>query len=132
VTITEFLLARIAEDEATASAAAQYGARWHWDASFGDLCNDASCPYGMLVASNGAPADVDAVLMEVHGYDVHEAWMGADHIARHDPARVLAECAAKRAIVALGEFTEGSYWDALGALAAVHAGHPDYDPEWAL
>ena len=63
--------------------------------------------------------------------------------ARHDPTRVLAECAAKRAIIALfnpddkTETWDGEAWrasgieDALLALAAVYADHPDYRQEWA-
>ena len=70
----------------------------------------------------------------------------ADHIARHDPARVLADVAAKRAIVdghkmlvwARGDdeapFTlkdrEYMLRCVLKRLAAVWAGHPDYDERW--
>lgn len=64
-------------------------------------------------------------------------------------ARVLAECAAKRAIIAMAPDDEGYVkvgdWEscsdscppiiadaAIRALAAVYKDHPDYDPEWAL
>jgi hypothetical protein len=66
-----------------------------------------------------------------------------DHIARHDPARVLADVAAKRAILArhstgAGSLrTHGWYCEVcddgcaeLPALAAVYADHPDYDESW--
>jgi hypothetical protein len=80
-----------------------------------------------------------------------------DHIARHDPARVLREVAAKRAILAdyvetakiVGaaeaeqeriSVTARDYLDAkrelavllpvICHLAAVHSDEPDYDPEW--
>jgi hypothetical protein len=66
-TLTEFLLARIAEDESDAHRAAG-GGGYGWDAE----------PLNHHRAPNSA---IDA------------------HIARHDPARVLAECAAKRRIV---------------------------------
>lgn len=69
----------------------------------------------------------------------------AEHIARHDPARVLADVEAKRRIVsrcdlilrgrAEGMFNEGQVtdaWDNLRALALPYAGHPDYDRAWAL
>lgn len=66
------------------------------------------------------------------------------------PARLLAECEAKRRIVGLwnlqlsipepeyglagGEPLGGQgaevYYDALKALAVPYAGHPDYRPEW--
>ena len=79
--------------------------------------------------------------------------------ARHDPARVLAECAAKRAIigpVTEDEVTQWEIWsrsrkrtipadqighwdhgtgptlDILRILAAVYGDHPDYQQEWAL
>jgi hypothetical protein len=70
---------------------------------------------------------------EVHG-----------HVLRHDPARVLADVAAKRAIMdALVEADreagnlispEGAYANGLEAavrrLADAYADHPDYREEW--
>jgi hypothetical protein len=70
------------------------------------------------------------------------------HIARHDPARVLVECAALRAVVALHheylgvcthcvdafapEKRESWPCQSLRALAKPYADHPDYRPEeWA-
>jgi len=79
-------------------------------------------------------------------------WAGTEgatdaHIARHDPARVLAECAAKRAILAdhtpaddgrcglCSDLYCVTPWDGIcdvaRPLAAVYADHPDYDPAWA-
>lgn len=59
------------------------------------------------------------------------------HIARHDPARVLADVAAKRAIVAACaynlEYEEYGYTLAervLRALALPYADHEDYKPHW--
>jgi hypothetical protein len=99
VTLTEFLLARIAEDEAIALAA-----------TFTDG--------GTVYTDNDerGPARLR-------------------HITRHDPARVLAECAAKRNIVRkfdCAAFTESSRPQEflLRALAAVYADHPDYREEW--
>jgi hypothetical protein len=94
VTLTEFLLTRIAEDEAVARAAEQT-----WD------------------------SDRDG------GW-----WVGCDpdtqaHIARHDPARVLTECEAKRAIV---ELISSPGPQALRLLALPYADHADYQPEWTL
>src|SRR5690348_14236909 len=107
-TLTEFLLARIAEDEAVAQASAPYS----WTADGGDV-------YA------GHPTALIAEYVEV-------SW--AAHIARHDPARVLAECKAKREIVGLyssvqfGEGVDGRpvplggagpevYWEAVCILA---------------
>ena len=80
----------------------------------------------------------------------------AAHAARHDPARVLREVAAKRAILGRwrdlhpvadslmqeqqhgvyagdGEYTLGAYaalTETLRGLAAVYSDHPDYNPAW--
>ena len=128
-TIVEFLLARIAEDEATAGAA------------------DPACWV----------SDVTWQIARVE-----RAGAEADHIRRHDPARVVAECETKRRIVercrpqyavlyreserllasAFDQETmktighSGPRWpfeDAeaiLRDLAAVYADHPDYLEEW--
>jgi len=69
------------------------------------------------------------------------------HAARYNPARVLREVAAKRAILAehqeaaSGGYCELCYYGYGGgswpcptvrALASVYSDHPDYDPEWAV
>ena len=70
----------------------------------------------------------------------------AAHIVRHDPAHVLADIAARRAIVALhtGMHECSSFGDAFRCvhefevcdtvrhLASVYAHRPGYDPAWAL
>jgi len=94
VTLTEFLLARIAEDEAVA--------RW------GRLVDD--------------PSDPDS----------------ATKILRWDHARLIAECEAKRAVIAFAntstEYASGAalhqFRRILWALAQPYADHPDYLPEW--
>ena len=74
VTLAEFLLARLAEDEATALAGAELPAR----------AIRSSARSGVGVTPIGAMnAEQDAAL------------------ARHDPARVLADVAAKRAVIEL-------------------------------
>ncbi|MFE6716823.1 DUF6221 family protein [Streptomyces albidoflavus] len=72
------------------------------------------------------------------------ALVNAEHIARHDPARVLAEVEAKRRIVRAhakwcegrceakypeGGFDAAHYWS-IKSLAATYADHPDYREEW--
>lgn len=74
-------------------------------------------------------------------------WLGHyQHYSRWDPARVLAECAAKRRVVGRYEgslanrhahpndlASAGSVLALLGAvklLALPYANHPDYRPEW--
>jgi hypothetical protein len=122
--LTEFLLARIAEDEELARGAHYDGQRWYSEEEFVGRypdCCDCGCEVMM-----GANRKIEAA-----------------HVANWDPARVLAECAAKRAIVALHRpddlessdrgmyfYAEGA-GDAVKALAAVYKDHPDYQSEWA-
>ena len=143
-TITEFLLARISEDEARANAASESMdafTRDHW--------------------------------MWLGGYDVEVTPENYAYIDHLPPARVLAECKAKRAIVGVHTCAEGGMeiwlsapdlpdwpgfipgyysrdaclccsdlaldvddsrrWPCrtLHALASVYADHPDYREEWA-
>ena len=73
----------------------------------------------------------------------------AVHIASHDPARVLAEVAAKQRIIARYTYRrsmqpEGGiapnrwddltrhYWEVCRDLAAPYADHPDFDPSWRV
>lgn len=125
--LTEFLEARIADDESAAQMAS--GPIWrlgHRDDGYFFVAAES-----MAIAS--APRTEDRA-----------------HIARHDPARVLAECQAKRRIVELHmpdhECTDGStnypgvfagdpalgmtVCPTLVALASVYAGHDDYRREW--
>lgn len=130
--IDEFLLARVAEDEAVARAAiAVSSADW--------------------VANNSLLMFLDhersaLVLADVDHYSQDPAWF---HVERHDPARVLAECEAKRRAVDAAwcdhEFIEmdrglgldrdemaerNDYPDIIRILAAAYADHPDFDPTW--
>ena len=140
ITLTDFLLQRIAADEAVALAATVSPA---YRGSFGETAAEEIV---RLALSEGA---------EQAGADHFENWM---------PARVLAECAAKRRIVeahpmmpvqertwgqggyfdgccetctAGGEFggptADGglNYCNTLCALASVYADHDDFDPRWA-
>lgn len=101
-TLSEFLLARIAEDEEVANAAREHeylsAAR---DASPLRWVRDA-VGYGTIFANSG---------------------------------RILAECAAKRAIVRdnppMTTFGGPSESFNLRHLASVYADHPDFNPEWA-
>lgn len=120
MTITEFLEARIAEDEAMANRSVQFGSK------------------GAALLSLGSK-DAPPVLV------LH-------------PVRILAECAAKRAIIDAHPVTtnvvevstrikpgfacetcfshdawveDSGYCDTLCALAAVYADHPDYQQEWS-
>jgi hypothetical protein len=64
---------------------------------------------------------------------------GAEHIARHDPARVLREVEAKRALLEEtirpylnnGQTTGNIAWLALRLLALPYSDRPGYRAEWA-
>jgi hypothetical protein len=90
MTIVEFLLARLAEDEQSArTCAGVYPAPWEViDRGYSAKLSTGE-PYFLSLA-------------EIYQDQARElAWVGdaLEHVARHDPARVLADCAAKRAIV---------------------------------
>jgi len=130
VTLTEFLMARIAEDEALALAAEGEhgiypGTWWGQPASRWSRIVGGHLPEGL--------SDEDA-----------------SHIARHDPARVLADCEAKRRIVELHTGIHECVGEKYGRLDTVlvapgyahehdptlrllalpYAAHPDYQETW--
>lgn len=118
--LTDFLLARIAEDEAVANSA-NSGARWEsWNRSWDTE------PQRDIAAGGVRLFAVPTM------YD--------EHIARHDPARVLAECEAKRRIVERHDVVDAAGGCAfcgepapcehLRILTLPHSDHPDYRDEW--
>jgi hypothetical protein len=148
VTIVEFLTQRIAEVEAVAKAA-----------TVG--------PWVAGVVRKGTPGhwagiECEAVLADRTRNSIEESETVAKcdsmqdvaHIVRHDPARVLAECKAKRAIVELfaeaksvydtylaRQDYEGGHLNDLSievealtpvmrALALPHADHRDFQESW--
>lgn len=125
MTITEFLLARIEEDEELARAAVQDGGgeRWQISVVHGAMVQlDDGTEWGgeTVIYDEGRPGEEQAA-----------------HIARHDPARVLAECEAKREIVRLHatdadcrEARNRHGCETLIALVAVFSDHPDFRSEW--
>lgn len=149
MTIVEFIKARLDEDETTARAASVGGA-WRYDD--GD-----SVGAWTLYDEQWAIASLTTYRHETYDYATqmpafrHPRYVDADangeHIARHDPARVLHEVEAKRAIVDLYERVERDSWgtednrepfigeqylrDVLLLLALPYSDHPDYDPTWS-
>lgn len=129
MTLTEFLLARIAEDETAAQDAGSDAwttcpfdgkpqpwespedRQFHFDTpSHADECGVQDSQGDVVVYDEGRPTGEQA-----------------RHIARHDPARILRECKAKRRLVG-DEWSEDP--ETLGILASVYADHPDYRQEW--
>jgi hypothetical protein len=124
MTLTEFVTARLNEDEAAAKAACGI-----WRAnSDGNIVDDS---YAAYIAVGPYGGEIDEVSRE--------------HILRYDPTRMLVEVATKRKI--LNQLmSDLSYrpqvpsgrrraWATASliveAMAAVWSDHPDYDPAWA-
>lgn len=122
MTIVEFIEQMIAEDEAVALDSFYEGQTW-------------STEEEVVVSID---QDLEPVLFMDRKRD-------ATHAARWSPARVLRECAAKRAIVEMGaermalmpEFmsqadigARGQIISTLRALASAYADHEDFDAGW--
>lgn len=139
--IEDFLNARLDEDE----DAAQDAAGWDLSGSVRDAG---------LWCRDGVNSVIDSSRRRVvHGDGQAPQDAHAEHIARHDPARVLREVAAKRAIIEAADEATGLDISVdidrgvgrrnmdedpyvgdliLRALAVVYSDHPDYRIEWAL
>lgn len=146
--ISEFLEARIAEDEKQAQSAG--GAEQRWGAMTEETGNGENIYYTVELAGAIDTTIADMASTQRIGREQ------AEHIARHDPSRVLAQCAANRAVVRMhgdmnSDFAsenvpsicevchdyyrhDAEYWPCptLRALAAVYKDHPDYRDEWRL
>ncbi len=125
--LRDFIAARLDEDEATARAATP--GPWEWDGydrEYRSRVSQRVTTGTELGDEVGSAGDRDA-----------------RHIIRHNPARVLREVTAKRALLA--DFTDElrdaerhqdvdmieAYTRLLGVLAAPYSDHPDYRKEWA-
>lgn len=120
--LTEWLLACIAEDETVAKAAQENstgGGRWWVD----------------------GPAEKSRKFWVYATGEKFAHVQIADHIARHDPAHVLAVCKAHRAIVEAareyspelehGDNGEWAFDVTLRAIASIYADRPGWREEWA-
>lgn len=141
MTLTEFLLARIDEDDAAAAKATQ--GRWKlWGMTV------LADPVGRSNHADG----IDVAHTVTTDSQGHPRTWDADHIARWDPTRVHDECEAKRRLIndvhhsrgdaytqpgeCAGCGTGGGYGvdiddcPTLRVLAQPYAGHDDYRQEW--
>jgi hypothetical protein len=141
VTLTEFLLARIAEDDAMARAATtgpwRYnpGKEWHTDPRTLEQARTGMMTFDGEEFVAAGPDDGDnstTVGVAATGpADNLQSMDDAAFIAHHDPIRVLAECEAKRAIVFMSEHGCGDDYERVQrALALPYADHPDYLLKW--
>lgn len=108
--LIEFLQARLNEDQTAAEGASNKGhAEWH--TVFGQT--------GDYEVEDDAGRPVTGELVE---------WTSqAVHIARHDPARELAEVAAKRAVVERHSSSDFQYVGDDGGGVSEYAGEPTCD-----
>jgi hypothetical protein len=129
--LIEWLRAQIDEDERVARATAEGGYDLRWQVE-----GDRLTPLGIGVESTCAPGYIEPTQ--------------AEHIARQDPDRTLAEVAAKRAILdevvpdmdgmdvqihgewGVGRMLDTDYesWRLLRLMALPYAGQPGYREEW--
>jgi hypothetical protein len=131
--ITEFLLARIAEDEAAAKAATP--GPWYWDDVYGLRTRSVQHTWGV----NHDHVEDNTVLQGL-GYDtggIDGEPADLDHVTRYAPERARSEVWAKRQIMSNHPGGNACWHDGHGdpcwdlrALASVYADHPDYKPEW--
>jgi len=117
-----FVEARLTDDEAQARAAT--GGVWMVGPNFGGRDNRV---YVTFEAAGIDTAGTCVIAGQVSNMPEFRA--NAAHIARHDPARVLREVEAKRAILALQDADHDSWF--LPLLALPYDDHPDYRSEWA-
>jgi len=102
--IVEFLTARLDEDQAGVLATTPVPLPGRWKVAR-DKHADDDAPLQLIQGEDpDDPASEEYSSIEVIAYCAYwqaEAEANLRHIARHDPARVLAEVKAKRAIMAL-------------------------------
>lgn len=123
VSLIEFLLARIAEDEEAARAAP--GPRWQRK-----YRQEPEPPFRIQRYAIASPVEFmgeelgSQVLALTEGSGAEDKGL-VTHAVYWDPARVLDECAAKRRIVASG------LHPLIQILAEPYSWHQEYDPSWA-
>lgn len=117
--LVAWLRQQLDDDERMARAAADNGAEWRYSDSGIYPSNKSRHPGALVVGGYG-------YLDEAYG----------EHIARHDPARVLADVDAKRRIldqcadVWAHDRVEAFAEDVLRLLALAYADRPGYRGEW--
>lgn len=119
--LTTFLTARLDELEATARAASPGSWKLWGMTVMADQDGSGNVDHAVGVAQ--------ALYRDVNG---KPRTFDARHIATHDPAYVLADVEAKRAMLAMhadGDCHIGKNWT-LMYLARPFKDHPDFDPAW--
>ncbi|MFE4691250.1 DUF6221 family protein [Streptomyces sp. NPDC056749] len=125
--LTSFLRARLAEDEATAIGARE-----------SEFCEDGRWvvrgPFGDSQLLGSVQSEVSEAILGEDTDDV--PFPLALHVARHDPARTLADVEAKRRLIdwvlrwPMRPAPPSSVNGVLELLALPYADHPDYRKDW--
>ena len=117
MTITEFLLARIAEDEDAARGSGILGWVTYRDRN------------GVIQYTTPASLAGDGTWI-VDGREIRTERFTVQVV--HDEARILAECQAKRRIASMAaeQLDEPSGTELLQLLALPYVDHDDYQEEW--
>lgn len=154
--VAEFIRARLVEDEVTARAATDGPWRYTPDKEWFTDEDKMRAARAGVPQSGGeefvgaGPTDSTIGVAATGPAGSTQAMCDADHIARHDPARVLAQVAAMRAVVDRYEKLDhesdrsdgladlaarvaaaAAARDAVRHLAAIWRDHGDYDPAWS-
>ena len=145
--LVAFLRARLEDDQRIAEAAGGGGGRdgaGIWTRSRGGFDNSGEWDPDGVGAFATVEGDIN--IYAEGGHDGEQA----EHIARWDPARVLADVAAKRTVVAecvaaieAGEIQPGTTWndmaagselavDVLRLLVQPYVNHPGFDHSWLV
>jgi hypothetical protein len=141
--IVEFLRARLEDEEQVAREVPEKN--WYRATWVGDEFNSAVVITRDVTLASGSDHSIAQCGVEA----LEDGEVHAEHIARWDPARVLAEVALKRYLLLWcerslfdgdGEPWHDNGWDPsivaakwmLSSMAALYVDHPDYDPAWAL
>ncbi|MFI7191447.1 DUF6221 family protein [Nocardia nova] len=153
MTIVEFIEARLAEDEQIAQSAIdpeRPGTHWCWEDGERNPLQPGVEVEGLDTRAISLRTVEEYptrhvgplpafILCQVEARQQGGLW----HIARHDPARVLRQCAALRWTL---DLIKGNWEDNLGSgdraseadrvndlamIAAIWSGHPDFRQEWA-
>lgn len=123
MTLTEFLLARIAEDEAVARATLDYFDPLDW----GDHTEDFDA-WRMQGPVDG-PSGYGSLIVDPHRVLAQcQAMRAAIEAAWDDHVRIDGEwgmCQGQEELEAAND-----YPDVVAALGTIYADHPDYDPTW--
>lgn len=157
--IVKFLEARLAEDEAVALKAGGSEAEWLYRAEYDNETGNEVVWANSRSEDNFGGSAKPFVTYRRHVTMDHEGCLPAvdeddgTHIARHDPARVLREVAAKRAVMIAAD--DATSYDMtvegdrgvgsrnmiedpyvgdviLRALASAYSDHSGFDPAWPL